>query len=182
VKQRLAVLCMAIWLTGTLWMVVVATQNFYTIDRLLAAKPNPSFVAAIEKLGDSETNFLLRYLSSELNRLFFQVWGLVQIGIGILALKFAAGLPNSSKPKWMIVAMLGITLLFAAIITPQIVSVGRSLDFVPRDPAPSQMRTFGLLHAAYTVLDGIKLILGIIVTVLLLKESTSSPRDAKARS
>src|SRR5688572_11939603 len=146
---------MTIWLTGTLWMVVVATQNFYTIDRLLAAKPNPAFAAAIEKLGESEADFLLTYLSSELNRLFFQVWGLVQIGIGILALKFVAGLPSASKPKWMIVAMLGICLLFAAIITPQIVSVGRSLDFVARDPAPPQLRTFGLLHAVYTVMDGI---------------------------
>jgi hypothetical protein len=46
-------------------------------------------------------------------------------------------------------------------ITPQIVSVGRALDFVPRDPPPPGLRTFGLLHAAYTLMDVIVLILGV---------------------
>jgi len=182
VKRGWAVLCMAVWLTGTVWMAIVATQNFYTIDRLFAAQPNPAFTAAVEKLGKADANFLLRYLSSELNRLFFQVWGLIQIGVGILALWFVVRLPKSSKAKWIIVSMLAITLLFAAVITPQIVTVGRALDFVSRDPAPPSMRTFGLLHAAYTVLDGIKLILGIIVMAWLLRESTFSPQGEKARS
>src|SRR5262245_27451445 len=161
---------MAVWLTGTLWMALVATQNFYTIYRLLAAQPNPAFTAAIERLGQDQARFLLMYLSSELNRLFFQVWGLIQIGVGILALWFVVRIPKSATPKWMIVSMLAISLLFAAVITPQIVVVGRSLDFVPRDPPPPQLRTFGLLHAVYTVVDGIKLILGIIVTTWLMKE------------
>jgi len=170
VKRRLAILLMAVWITGTVWMAVAATENFYTIDRLFAAH-NPAFSAVVEKLGTSDSNFLLRYLSSELNRLFFQVWGLVQIGVGILALWCVVSLRKATKAKWMIVSMLAITLLFAAIITPEIVSVGRELDFVPRNPAPPALRTFGLLHAGYTVLDGIKLILGIIVTVHLIRGS-----------
>src|SRR5262249_2231132 len=94
-------------------------------------------------------------------------WELAQIGVGILALWLVVKLPKSGKPKWMIVSMLAICLLFAGVITPQIVGVGRSLDFVIRDPAPPALRTFGLLHATYTVLDGIKLILGIIVSISL---------------
>ena len=35
-------------------------------------------------------------------------------------------------------------------------AMGRSLDFVPRDPPPPAMATFGLLHAAYTVLELLK--------------------------
>ena len=165
---------MAVWLAGTIWMAAVATENFFTITRLIEAKAHPQFVADLNKLGVSEMDFLLKYLSSELNRLFFQVWGLTQIAVGILALWFIGSLPNSGRSKWMVVSMLGICLLFAALVTPQIVSVGRSLDFVVRDPAPPQMRTFGLLHATYTVLDGIKLILGAIVTVWLLKRPAES--------
>jgi len=48
-------------------------------------------------------------------------------------------------------------------------SVGRSIDFVPRVPPPDGLRAFGLLHAAYTVLDGVELILGILVTLWLVK-------------
>ena len=168
-KRRWAIFCMAVWLTGTIWMALVATQNFYTIDRLFDSHANPGLTAAAEKLGEPEARLLLEYLSSELNRLFFQVWGLVQIGIGILTLWLVVSLPKLSKSKWMIVSMLGITLLFAAVITPHIVSLGRELDFLPPDPPPPDLRTFGLLHATYTVLDGIKLILGILVTISLIR-------------
>ena len=168
-RTKTSLVCMAVWLTGTLWMALVATQNFYTIYRLLDVRPNAAFSAAVEKLGEPEARFLLMYLSSELNRLFFQVWGLIQIAIGMLALWLVVKIPGANMPKVLIVCMLGISLLFAGLITPQIVSVGRSLDFVPRVPAPPQLRTFGLLHAVYTVLDGIKLILGVIVTGWLMR-------------
>ena len=89
--------------------------------------------------------------------------------IGILALWLVVKIPGSNKAKWEIVAMLGIVLFLTVLITPRIVSVGRSIDFVPRDPPPDGLRTFGLLHATYTVFDGIQLILGIVVTWWLVK-------------
>jgi len=49
------------------------------------------------------------------------------------------------------------------------VSIGRTLDFVPRVPVPDGLRTFGLLHATYTVFDGIELILGFLVTLWLVR-------------
>ena len=150
-------------------MAVVATENFYTIDRLFAARPNPVFATTVDKFGDDAARGLEHYFASELNRLYFQVWGIIQIGVGIYVLWCVVAIPKASRPKWMIVSMLAIALLFAGLITPQIVSVGRALDFVPRDPIPSDLRTFGLLHAAYTVLDGIKLILGIVVAISLIR-------------
>ena len=163
------VFCMGAWLMGTVCTAVVATQNFYTIDRLLAAEPNPAFTAVVDKLGHSETRELLRYLSSELNRLYFQYWNLAQLAVGILALWFVVKLPAASGPKWGIVSMLAVALFLTFLITPFILSVGRSIDFVPRDPPPAGLRTFGLLHAAYTVFDGLELILGILVSLWLVK-------------
>jgi len=164
-----AIFCMAVWLTGTVAMAVVATQNFYTIDRLLQARPNPVFAADIEKIGHDATRELLRYLSSELNRLYFQYWNVASLAVGILSLWLAVKLPAAEKPKWGIVSMLGIALFLTVLITPFILSVGRSIDFVPRDPPPPGLRTFGLLHATYTVFDGLELILGILVTTWLVK-------------
>ncbi len=160
---------MGCWLTGTIAMAVVATQNFYTIDRLLAASPNPSFKADVDTLGPEQSRELLRYLSSELNRLYFQYWNLVELAIGIAVLWLAVKLPEFDQVKWYIVSMLGIVLFLTAAITPQVVSVGRALDFVPRDPPPPALRTFGLLHAAFTALDLIMLILGIVVVRWLWK-------------
>ena len=172
-KQQWAVFCMAAWLTGTIFSVVVATQNFYTIDRLLAYSPNPSFHAAVDKLGAPLGRELLRYLSSELNRLYFQYWNLAQLAVGILALWLVVKLPVDKRAVWGIVAMLAVALFLTAVLTPPIVSVGRSLDFVPRDPPPPELRTFGLLHAAFTVATFVNIVLGVLVTLWIQRASES---------
>jgi hypothetical protein len=69
--------------------------------------------------------------------------------------------------------MLAIVVLMLAYLTPAIVSLGRSLDFVPRDPPPPGMQRFWMLHAAYTSLEMIKLLVGIVVTVSITR--TASP-------
>jgi hypothetical protein len=165
-----AIFCMGVWLTGTIAMAVVATQNFYTIDRLLQARPHPVFAADIDKMGHDATRELLRFLSSELNRLYFQYWNVASLAVGILSLWLALKVPAAEKPRWGIVSMLGIALFLTVLITPFILSVGRSIDFVPRDPPPPALRTFGLLHATYTVFDGLELIVGILVTTWLVRQ------------
>ena len=169
VMRQWAVFGMAALLTGTVFFAVVATQNFYTIDRLLASQPNPAFGAAVNKLGAPEARDLLRYLSSELNRLYFQYWNVAQLLFGIFVLWMILKLPNSRGPKWYVVAMLAIGLVLTIVITPQMLYVGRELDFAPHDPQTARLRTFGLLHAAYTLLDAIQMILGIMVMVWLMR-------------
>jgi hypothetical protein len=69
--------------------------------------------------------------------------------------------------------MLGISLFVMAVLTPPIVSVGRALDFVPRESPPlevvTRLRTFGLLHATYTVSTLITLILGVLSVIWIQK-------------
>jgi hypothetical protein len=69
---------LGVWLAGTILVSVVAAQNFFTIDRLLAESPNATFMSLVERIGRSEARDLLRYLSSELNRLYFQMWNVTQ--------------------------------------------------------------------------------------------------------
>ena len=169
--QFWATFCMGVWLMGSLAMALVATQNFWTVYRLVDAKPNPVFSADLDKLGHDETFSLLYYFSSELNRLYFQYWNLAQLAIGILTLWLVVKDPKAYKAKWSIVAMLGIVLFLTVIITPRMVSVGRALDFVQRLPPPPGLRTFGLLHATYTVFDGIEVILGVLATLWIIKKT-----------
>ena len=164
-----AIFCMAVWLAGVVAMAIVATENFFRIDPLIDAQANPKFAVDIEKLGRDGVHDIMYYYSSELNRLYFQAWNLAQLPLGILALWLIVKIPGLQRAKWEVVGMLGIVLFLTALITPFIVSVGRSLDFVPRVPPPDGLRTFGLLHATYTVLDGILLILGVLVTLKLVR-------------
>jgi hypothetical protein len=159
---------MGLWLMGIVATAIVAAENFFEIDRLLEAQPNPAFTLDTEKLGHDRTHDLLYYFSSELNRLYFQYWNVAQLAIGILALWLVVKVDHLDKPKWGIVSMLGIALFLTVLITPRMVTLGRTLDFVPRVPPPDGLRTFGLLHATYTVFDGIELILGILVTMWLV--------------
>jgi hypothetical protein len=177
-KQRGTLVAMGAWIAGTVCMSVVATENFYTIDRLLAGSPNGTFSQAVQQLGQPLSRELLRYLSSELNRLYFQIWNVAQIAIAALVLWLLAGSREQERAGGRrvtrgVLAMLAIVVLMLGWLTPAIVSLGRSLDFVPRDPAPPGMQRFWVLHAAYTSLEMIKLVIGIIVTWWIARDGVS---------
>jgi hypothetical protein len=182
-KHRWTLVAMGTWIAGTICMSVVATENFYTIDRLLAGSPNGAFSQAVQQLGQPQARELLRYLSSELNRLYFQMWNVAQIAIAAVVLWLIAGskeLPQAGARRAIrgVLAMLAIVVLMLAWLTPAIVSLGRSLDFVPRDPPPPGMQRFWVLHAAYTSLEMLKLVVGIVVTWWLSSEASPQMTEA----
>src|SRR5262245_57135663 len=168
---------MGAWIAGSICSSIVATENFYTIDRLLASSPNAAFAHAVQQLGQPQARDLLRYLSSELNRLYFQAWNVAQLVLGALVLWLIASSPDPSETQdarrrralWGVAAMLGVVVLMLVYLTPQIVSLGRSLEFVPRDPVPPGMQKFWMLHAAYTSLEMLKLLAGIVVAWWIVK-------------
>src|SRR6266481_4791522 len=80
--KSLALLLVGGWLAGSLIMFFVATQNFRTVDRLLAS-PTTQAAPALAALPHDNMRMLLRHLSSELNRLYFFTWDLVQIAVGL---------------------------------------------------------------------------------------------------
>jgi hypothetical protein len=164
---------MAVWLAGTFFIAIVATQNFYTINRLLTESPSGVFRNAVDTMTAPTVRDLLRYLSSELNRLYFQYWNLAQLPLGILTLWLVSKLPNSKQATWEIIAMLSIVLFLMLVVTPEMLMVGRTLDFVSRDPVPPGMRTFALLHTAYAVFTLINVVLGVLVTLWIQKSSPS---------
>jgi hypothetical protein len=180
-RRQWALVAMGAWMAGTICVSVVATENFYTVDRLLAARANTMFAAAVDRLDATESREFLRYLSSELNRLYFQLWNAAQIVLGGLVLWLIAG-SRKQEPAhgsggsvelavWGVITMLAIVVLMLAFLTPSIVTLGRSLDFVPRDPAPPGMSRFWVLHAAYTSLEMLKLLVGASVTASIVKRS-----------
>ncbi len=154
-KTHAATFCLGVWVMGTVCVSIVAMQNFYTIDRLLDGPSHATFAAFVEDAGREDARNVLRYLSSELNRLFFQLWNVAQLGLGGVVLWLVWGLrsPAALRLRWMLLAMLAVVVVLTVGITPQILAIGRSIDFVPRDPPPPAVATFGVLHAAYTLLE-----------------------------
>jgi hypothetical protein len=78
--RRLACFLLGGWLAGGFFMAAVATQNFRSVDRLLA-KPAPLAREQVDKLGGISARALLRYQVAEQNRVYFETWGVVETAL-----------------------------------------------------------------------------------------------------
>ncbi len=161
--KSLAALLLGAWLAGTMLLAMVATQNFATVDRILS-QPTPQAATPLSALPHDTMRPLLRHLSSELNRLYFFVWGVLQIVLGALLtiLLLALGRRLEAGLAAVMLAIANVQLLW---MTPRITAIGRALDFVPRSPLPPSaapmMAQFWRFHAAFTGSDLVLMALGL---------------------
>ncbi|MFB3829834.1 MAG: hypothetical protein ACE15B_23895 [Bryobacteraceae bacterium] len=164
--RRLVSLLLGMWLGGCFFMALVATQNFRGVDRLLVS-PAPQAQPAVNLLG-AQARPLLRYQVSELNRWYFETWDTVQLGLGLLLL-FLLVFATHEKAISILPAllMLLITILDRFLITPQIVDLGRALDFAA-DVRSSTDSRFWTLHATYSGLEVGKWVLGLLLAARLV--------------
>ncbi len=159
--QLVSIALLSVWLAATLFMWFAATQSFRTVDRVLR-KPDPRFTQMAQPLADDAPRVLLRYMASEINRTYFWGYGVAQIVLGVLlVLLLWRQTPRDSLGFGVVCTMLGLTLVLTLVITPLIVSLGRNIDFVPRNPPPPVMPRFWALHGAFTGLDGVKFLAGL---------------------
>lgn len=161
--KSLTLLLTGAWLAGSLIMFFVATQNFRMVDRILA-DPGPNAAEHVRSVPVAALRPLLRHLSSELNRRYFWAWGATQLLLGGAIVFLMKG---QRAPQLLAGAMLMIAAALLFLVTPQITDIGRALDFVPRTPLPAAyeplMSRFWVYHAAYTGLDCVKVVLGVIL-------------------
>ena len=151
-------------MVGSLFMIMVATQNFRSVDRLLAAPG--SAAAQVEKIGHDQARAFLRYQVSEQNRWYFETWEKIQLALGLALL--AASL-NLGK-RWAIAPALMCVLLLAErfYLTPEIVRLGRLIDFVPQAASSPERDLFWRFHGAYSGVELLKLALGFLLSGRLI--------------
>ena len=159
--QVLAVAILSAWIMSTLCMWFAATRSFATVESVLK-RAEPEFVETTKPLGEASTRVVLRYMAAEINRTLFWGYGALQIGLGaILFLLLWRQKPRNAVDVGVVAAMLALSVVLTLVITPWITSLGRSIDFVPRNPPPPVMPRFWALHGSFTGLDGVKLLAGI---------------------
>jgi hypothetical protein len=159
--QAFAIAILSFWTGLTLAMWFVATRSFRTVDRVLS-QPGPEFTRTVQPLGPDQTRVMLRHLASEINRTLFGTYGWAQILLGVLLVfVFWRQTPRDSVGFAVAWVMLGLAVILTFFIQPWIVSIGRSIDFVPRQPVPPMMPRFWMLHGAFTGLDGVKCLAGL---------------------
>ncbi len=173
---RVAAFLAGCLILGSLFMIFVATQNFGTVDRVLAAPPQEA-TQMFQTLGSENARLLLRYLAGEENRLFFISWEWAQIALAALLTAVLLLAIKSRLLAGMTGAMLIVALFQHFQVTPQMITLGRMIDFGGGGVAYTQ---FWRLHGLYGVLEVVKLLLLIVVAGFLLfgrRAKTSQPLE-----
>ena len=147
-------------------MAVVATQNFRSVDRLLA-RPSAGASKEIDKLGHESARALLRYQVSEQNRWYFQVWETAGLALGLLLLVVLVfGSTETAFSLLLALGMLIIAIVQRFFLTPEIIALGRLIDFQPAG-APETGR-FWAMHGAYSAAEVVKWLLGFLLGLKLV--------------
>ena len=99
--------------------------------------------------------------SAELNRRVFAAYGWGEIVLGTVLLWIL----NRQNPRDAVSlalagALLSIAVTLGLIVTPQIAELGRTLDFIPRNPPPPGFAQFRSLHRSYAIIETTKFVLG----------------------
>ena len=146
-------LLLGIWLGAGLLMTWVATDNFDSVDRALKASSKLA-EQAVNDIGPERAKVFLRYHSSEQNRNYFRMWGVVQLVLGIFLLLVILFATNANKLLTVItLGLLSISALQHFLVTPRIIDLGRALDFANVDEMRDERRGFWNYHRAYAYME-----------------------------
>ena len=166
--QALAIVVLSVWVGWTLFMWFAATRSFRTVDEVLKSPPS-QFSSDVQSMKPEQTREVLRYLASEINRTYFRAYGWGQLVLGtILLVLLALKTPRNGLNPAIAAVMLFIVIILTLGVMPQIISLGRNIDFLPRTPPPPGYQRFWKLHMMFTGLDGAKLLGGIVLLVRLI--------------
>ena len=174
--RRLASLLVGAWLMGCLFMDLVATQNFRSVDRLLSA-PSAQASAPIRAMGGHDpARAFLRYQVAEQNRWYFENWERMQIALGLVLLlvQLFGSVPDRVALVLTLI-MLATVLVMHFFLTPEITRLGRSIDFTPQGTPSSERALFWNFHGAYSGTELAKVGLGIALAARLLRRKKRRP-------
>ena len=166
--QGISIAILSLWVGWTLFMWFAATRSFRTADRVLKSPP-PKFARIVQSLSPENTRQALRFLASEINRTYFRVYGWGQIALGsVLLVLMLLKTPRDTFGLVVVAGMLFIVLILTLGVMPQIIALGRNIDFLPRSPSPPDYQRFWKLHAMFTGLDAAKLLAGLVLLFRLI--------------
>jgi hypothetical protein len=175
---RIAAFLLGSWLIGSLFLAFVATRNFHTVDAVLNSPPAAAS-QMIRTLGHENARQLLRYLAGEENRGYFEAWELAQLAIGIALVGFLFLGFEKRLPSVLAGAMLAVTLFQHFKITPEMLWMGRSIDFLPGTAYSEVRQQFWKLHGIYGGIEVVKMLLGLTIGGFLFSIRRSLPEPVE---
>jgi hypothetical protein len=167
--RRLAAFLMGAWLLGTFMIAwIVPTQNFSQVDRVIGTPPG-QIAKDMDELGADVVRQMFRYQAAEANRYTFQIWGIIQLGIGLAFVSSVIVTPHRNRTLIIGGAlMLFLTCLESLYLIPSMTGLGRQFDFLPPNATSPEREAHRTLHIWTEILGVLKLLIGLLLTVRLL--------------
>ena len=164
--RRIASFILGVWLGGSVLLAFAAMGNFATVNRVLA-NPVPLAARLIQPLGPERSRELLRSLVAEENRRYFQAWELAQFGLGLIL----GAVLLLDRRGWLLPSLCGIMLLLVAFlhfrVTPEMVWLQRTVEFIPAGVSTPERTHFMTLHHVYSTIEVVKILLGLAIAGIL---------------
>jgi FtsH-binding integral membrane protein len=179
--RRLATFLLGAWLACSLLLVLVAARNLTAADRLVAAHPT-SAASSVEILGENGAQTFLRIQASELNRYYFETWEWAQLALGVILLVTLVASSSGRRSGVLLCFFMLLTVVVVHFgLTPQVTRLGRLLDVIPPDqPSPERHRLWSY-NTAYSVVEGIKYLFGLMLLSSLLRRHAGPPEEGGQR-
>ena len=165
--RRLITFLLGVWFT---LVILVATVSLTTLQVAsnTAKSPPGEPARALFVIGEPMTEQLFRYIASEINRTLFETSGLFEMAL-VLTIGMTLFLQNYSRPATILagVLLLGVCASHF-LLTPQVVSLGRILDFRPAEMMIAERERLARLQMMYGALAVFRLFCGGAITAILL--------------
>ncbi len=174
---------LGLWLGGSVFLVAVVTYNFVGITPSFEANTALAERAGFEPENENakKTSVIWVY-ASELNRAQFTAWNRVQLALGIVTLGVVFARCRRRAAFLSVALALGIVVSLSFVLAPEIISIGRDLDFASREPPPPELESFSTLHRLYTGLELAKMALLLIALLFVVRGRVSDDDAGRPRS
>ncbi len=174
--RRLAALTLGAWLGGSVLVAAFTAQNTALVESLLA-RPAREAVDVLVRVQPSDLRMLLAYHATEGNQWLRGHWEIAQLALGFVTLlALFLGTSRSGYSIVYCVLMIATVVFLHFFLTPQIQRLAVSVDFVRAEMVSLERDRLRSLETGYTIAESVKLILGTLTAISLLRRSRRRSR------
>ncbi|MBK5292620.1 MAG: hypothetical protein JJE04_13200 [Acidobacteriia bacterium] len=177
--KRVAILWLGAWLGASLFMGWVSTTGSDSADFVVKSN-SVRAQKEVKEIGVHRTRALLQFHMAESIRNRTYDWEAAQLGIGlVLVILLLFGTNGERVSMGLSVLMLVFVGIMHWIMTPQIMELGRGIDFASSEDMIPERQAFWSYFRSYTYMEVLKFVLGVILAVNLLFRSRSGGDKAE---
>lgn len=180
-RKMSSILVLGTWLGASFLLLWVVGSSFPGVERAVVENKELAARAGFKPGETAKKKTSVAWvITGELNRQNFSSWNMGQLLLAGAALLCA----SRAGSRGALLGICGATALVLVLtfwLAPEITTLGRSLDFLPRDPPPAELERFNSLHGIYTFLELGKVFL-LMLAVWFTFSSMAPPAEPAATS